>query len=242
MQSEQLHLGRQLPGNDQGAHRSGPGRQGRQPGRPQGERDPRPPDPRRHRLPHLSGIRSPHPPRGPRALAAEKDGADAHFPLLQAAEAGADGEKATAAASSTALEAMLAAPEAQPRRNNRASARSCTPCVTVQIRVLSLLAAGGCLDRLRVQAKEQFPRVARATWPRKRYFANHSRRSKCPAPRAGFLLPLLAACISRAAATAISRGASAWHKNALAANTARFLACSFSDMGSDSICCAASFA
>ena len=49
----QLHLGRQLPGNHQGAHRSGPGRQGRPSGRLEGKRDPRPLDPRRHRLPHV---------------------------------------------------------------------------------------------------------------------------------------------------------------------------------------------
>ena len=47
----QLHLGRQLPGNHEGAHRSGPGRQGGLPGRPEGKRDPRAPGPRRHRLP-----------------------------------------------------------------------------------------------------------------------------------------------------------------------------------------------
>ena len=45
----QLHLGRELPGDDQGPHRGRPGRQGRLPGRPEGERDPRPPRPRRHR-------------------------------------------------------------------------------------------------------------------------------------------------------------------------------------------------
>ena len=52
VQSSQLHLGRQLPGNDQGAHRSGAGRPDRSPGRPEGERDPRPLDSGRHRLPH----------------------------------------------------------------------------------------------------------------------------------------------------------------------------------------------
>ena len=66
VQSRQLHLGRQLPGDDQGAHRGGPGRQGRLPGRPEGERDPRPPDPGRHRLQAAPGGRGPHPPRGPR--------------------------------------------------------------------------------------------------------------------------------------------------------------------------------
>ena len=61
----QLHLGRQLPGNHQGAHRGGPGRQDRPPGGPEGERDPRPPGPGRHRLPHLPGFGGPHPPAGP---------------------------------------------------------------------------------------------------------------------------------------------------------------------------------
>ena len=56
----QLHLGGQLPGNDQGADRGGPGRQGRLPGRPEGERDPGPPDPGRHRLPVAPGSRGPH--------------------------------------------------------------------------------------------------------------------------------------------------------------------------------------
>ena len=37
----QLHLGRELPGDDQGAHRGRPGGQGRLPRRPQGERHPR---------------------------------------------------------------------------------------------------------------------------------------------------------------------------------------------------------
>ena len=57
----QLHLGRQLPGNHQGADRGGPGRQDRPPGGPEGKRDPRPPGSRRHRLPHLPGVGSPHP-------------------------------------------------------------------------------------------------------------------------------------------------------------------------------------
>ena len=61
----ELHLGRQLPGNHQGAHRGGPGRQGRQPGGPEGERDPGAPDSGRHRLPHLPGRGSPHPAAGP---------------------------------------------------------------------------------------------------------------------------------------------------------------------------------
>ena len=61
----QLHLGRQLPGNDEGAHGGRPGRQDRPPRRPEGERDPRPPDPGRHRLPHLPGFGSPHPSAGP---------------------------------------------------------------------------------------------------------------------------------------------------------------------------------
>ncbi len=46
----QLHLGRQLPGDDQGAHRSRPRRQGGLPGRPQGKRDSGPPRPGRHWL------------------------------------------------------------------------------------------------------------------------------------------------------------------------------------------------
>ncbi len=39
-----------LPGDHQGAHRSGPGRQGRPARRPEGKRHPRPPDPGRHGL------------------------------------------------------------------------------------------------------------------------------------------------------------------------------------------------
>ena len=62
----QLHLGRQLPGDDQGAHRGRPGRQGRLPRRPQGERDPGPPGPGRNRLQGSPRRRSPHSPRGPR--------------------------------------------------------------------------------------------------------------------------------------------------------------------------------
>ena len=60
----QLHLGRQLPGNHQGADRSGVGRQDRSAGRPEGKRDPRPPRARRHRLPHLPAVGSPHPAAG----------------------------------------------------------------------------------------------------------------------------------------------------------------------------------
>ena len=80
----QLHLGRQLPGNDQGADRSGPGRQGRPPGRPEGERDPRPPGAGRHRLPHLPGVGSPHPAAGPgRPWPPRRNDVLArHFPLL----------------------------------------------------------------------------------------------------------------------------------------------------------------
>ena len=63
----QLHLGRQLPGNDQGAHRSGAGRPDRPPRRPQGKRDPRPLDSGRHRLPHDSRSGSPHSARGARS-------------------------------------------------------------------------------------------------------------------------------------------------------------------------------
>ncbi len=61
----QLHLRRQLPGDHQGPHRSGPGRQGRSPGGIEGKRDPRPPHPGGHRLPHLPGFGGPHPSGGP---------------------------------------------------------------------------------------------------------------------------------------------------------------------------------
>ena len=61
----QFHFGRQLPGNDQSAHRSSLGRQDRQSGRPQGKRDPGPPDSGRNRIPHVPGIGSPNSPRGP---------------------------------------------------------------------------------------------------------------------------------------------------------------------------------
>ncbi len=54
----ELHFGRQLPGNHQGAHRSRPGGQGRQSRRAQGERDSGTPDPGRDRIPHVPGIRS----------------------------------------------------------------------------------------------------------------------------------------------------------------------------------------
>ena len=64
---QQLHLGRQLPGNDQGAHRGRPVGQGRQAGRPEGERDPGPPRSGRHRLRHVPAVRSPHPARGARS-------------------------------------------------------------------------------------------------------------------------------------------------------------------------------
>ena len=53
----QLHLGRQLPGDHQGADRGGLGRQDRSAGRPEGERDPRPPGARRHRLPAATSSR-----------------------------------------------------------------------------------------------------------------------------------------------------------------------------------------
>ena len=94
----QLHLRRQLPGNHQGADRSGPGRQGRQPGRPEGKRDPRSPDARRHRLPAPSRNRkSASGPQALEALAAEKDRVLARsFPLLEAA---GDGRPPTAAPS-----------------------------------------------------------------------------------------------------------------------------------------------
>ena len=45
----ELHLGRVVPGDDEGPHRSRHQRQGRSPRRPQGERHHGPPDPRRHR-------------------------------------------------------------------------------------------------------------------------------------------------------------------------------------------------
>jgi DNA-directed RNA polymerase subunit beta' len=45
-----VHLGRFVPGDDQGADRGGPGRQDRPPGRSQGERDSWPPGAGRHRL------------------------------------------------------------------------------------------------------------------------------------------------------------------------------------------------
>ena len=84
----QLHLGRQLPGNHQGAHRSGPGRQGRSPGRLEGKRDSRPLDPRRHRLPHVPGLRSPHP-QGSAGSPGRREGAALarHFPLLETGDA-----------------------------------------------------------------------------------------------------------------------------------------------------------
>ncbi len=62
----ELHLGRQLPGDDQGADRGSPGRQGRLPGRPQGERDPGPPGAGRNGLQGPSRRRGPHPARGAR--------------------------------------------------------------------------------------------------------------------------------------------------------------------------------
>ena len=58
----QLHFRRQLPGNNQGPHRSGPGRQDRSTRGPEGECDLGPPDTRGHRLPHLSGFRGPNSP------------------------------------------------------------------------------------------------------------------------------------------------------------------------------------
>ena len=97
--SRQLHLGRQLPGDDQGADRGGPGRQGRLPGRPEGERDPGPPDPGRHRLPqhHEAEVRIR--PEALEALAAEKGRVlERAFPLLQTAsragERGGNGDGA----------------------------------------------------------------------------------------------------------------------------------------------------
>ena len=60
----ELHLGRQLPGNHQGADRGGLGRQDRQAGRPEGKRDPGPPGAGRHRFPPVPGVGSPHPAAG----------------------------------------------------------------------------------------------------------------------------------------------------------------------------------
>ena len=84
----QLHLGRQLPGNHQGAHRGGPGRQGRQPGGSEGERDPwatwcRPaPDSTCSRIRKSAFARRPS-----KRLAAEKDRVLARsFPLLDGVE------------------------------------------------------------------------------------------------------------------------------------------------------------
>ena len=85
---EQLHLGRQLPGNDQGAHRSGPGRQGRPPGGPQGKRHPRSPDSGRHRLPPVPGFGSPLPSRSPASDAGrEGEGAGSGLPAAAARRA-----------------------------------------------------------------------------------------------------------------------------------------------------------
>ena len=62
----ELHLGRQLPGDDQGPDRGRPGRQGRLPGRSQGKRHPGPPGAGRHRLQGPSRRRGPHPARSAR--------------------------------------------------------------------------------------------------------------------------------------------------------------------------------
>ena len=68
-----LHLGSQLPGDDQGAHRSGSCQQGRQPRRPQGKRHPGALDPGGNGLPHPPGGRGPHPARALQELRAEKE-------------------------------------------------------------------------------------------------------------------------------------------------------------------------
>ena len=68
----QLHLGRELPGNHQGADRSGAGRQGRSSRGPERKRDPRPLDSGRHRLPYLPGIGSPDPEGSPGSAGARK--------------------------------------------------------------------------------------------------------------------------------------------------------------------------
>ncbi len=68
-----LHLGGQFPGDDQGAHRSGPGRQGRQSRRPEGKRHPGSPDPGWNRVPCPSGSGSPHSARSS-AGAARREG------------------------------------------------------------------------------------------------------------------------------------------------------------------------
>ena len=83
----QLHLGRQLPGNDEGAHGGRPGGQDRPPRGPEGERDPRSPDPGRHRFPHLPGVGSPHPSARPGRPGAGKrrHPRARHFPLLEGA-------------------------------------------------------------------------------------------------------------------------------------------------------------
>ncbi len=70
----QLHLGRQLPGDDQGPDRGGPGRQGRHPGRSQGKRHPGPPRACGNRLQDPSGSRSAHSPRGARGTRRQRPG------------------------------------------------------------------------------------------------------------------------------------------------------------------------
>ena len=66
----ELHLGGELPGDHEGAHRGGPRRQGGQPRGPQGERDPRPPDPGRHGLQHVPVVGGARAARGPGVAAA----------------------------------------------------------------------------------------------------------------------------------------------------------------------------
>ena len=67
----QLHFGRQFPGDDQGADRSGPGRQSRQPGRSERERDSRSPDPRRYRIPQFQEAEVRYRPEALQAMAAQ---------------------------------------------------------------------------------------------------------------------------------------------------------------------------
>ena len=113
----QLHFRRQLPGNDQGAHRSGLGRQGRSPGRFEGKRDPRSPGAGRHRFPHISRVGGSHPARRRRGFGRRKGSyPDPQLPTLERGEEGNRGlpaaewrpEKDTApSASATSLDALL---------------------------------------------------------------------------------------------------------------------------------------
>ena len=79
----QLHLGRQLPGDDQGADRGGFGRQGRPAGGFEGKRNSWPPGAGGDGIPHLSGIGRPHPARGARSLGGrEGSHPDPQFPVV----------------------------------------------------------------------------------------------------------------------------------------------------------------